>query len=47
VAIGYALASTSPLFAIPLEILILKRRPSSRTIAGAILTVAGIACFGF
>ncbi len=47
VAIGNALASTSPLFAIPLEILILKRRPSPRTIAGAGLTVAGIACLGF
>jgi len=47
VAIGNALASTSPLFAIPLEILVLKKRPSSRTIAGAMLTVAGIACLGF
>ncbi len=47
VAIGNALASTSPLFAIPLEILILRRRPSTRTIAGAVLTVAGIACLGF
>ena len=47
VAIGNALASTSPLFAIPLEILILKRRPSPRTIAGAALTVVGIACLGF
>jgi drug/metabolite transporter (DMT)-like permease len=46
VAIGNALASTSPLFAIPLEILFLKRRPSPRTIAGAALTVAGIACLG-
>jgi drug/metabolite transporter (DMT)-like permease len=47
VAIGNALASTSPLFAIPLEILVLGQRPSSRTVAGAILTVAGIACLGF
>jgi len=47
VAIGNALASTSPLFAIPLEILILKRRPSPRTIAGAALTVAGIAFLSF
>jgi len=44
VAIGNALASTSPLFAIPLEIFVLKRRPSTRTVAGAVLTVAGIAC---
>jgi drug/metabolite transporter (DMT)-like permease len=47
VAIGNALASTSPLFAIPLEILILRRRPSARTIAGAALTVVGIACLAF
>jgi drug/metabolite transporter (DMT)-like permease len=47
VAIGNALASTSPLFAIPLEVLILRRWPSSRTIAGAVLTVVGIACLGF
>jgi len=47
VAIGNALASTSPLFAIPLEILVLKKRPSARTMAGAVLTVIGIAFFGF
>jgi drug/metabolite transporter (DMT)-like permease len=47
VAIGNALASTSPLFAIPLEVVVLKRRPSAQTIAGAILTVVGIACLGF
>jgi drug/metabolite transporter (DMT)-like permease len=46
VAIGNALASTSPLFAIPLEILVFKRHPSRRTVAGALLTVAGIACLG-
>jgi drug/metabolite transporter (DMT)-like permease len=45
VAIGNALASTSPLFAIPLEILVLKKHPSRRTIAGAALTVVGIAFF--
>jgi len=44
VAIGNALASTSPLFAIPLEILVLKKNPSRRTVAGAVLAVAGIAC---
>jgi drug/metabolite transporter (DMT)-like permease len=43
VAIGNALASTSPLFAIPLEILVLKKRPSARTVVGAALTVVGIA----
>lgn len=47
VAIGNALSSTAPLFAIPLEILVVKRRPSTRTIAGAVLTVAGIGCLGF
>jgi drug/metabolite transporter (DMT)-like permease len=46
VAISNALASTSPLFAIPLEILVLNRRPSARTTAGAALTVVGIACLG-
>jgi drug/metabolite transporter (DMT)-like permease len=44
VAIGNALASTSPLFAIPLEILVLGKRPTRRTIAGAVLSVAGITC---
>ena len=47
VAIGNALASTSPLFAIPLEVIVLKRRPSARTVAGALLTVIGIAGLGF
>jgi len=47
VAIGNALASTAPLFAIPLEIFVVKRRPSTRTIVGAVLTVAGIGCLGF
>lgn len=46
VAIGNALASTSPLFAIPLEIWIVKQRPSKRTIVGAVCTVGGIACLG-
>jgi drug/metabolite transporter (DMT)-like permease len=46
VAVGNALASTSPLFAIPLEIWFLKRWPSTRTIVGAILTVGGIGCMG-
>jgi drug/metabolite transporter (DMT)-like permease len=47
VAVGNALASTAPLFAIPLEIVILKQRPSARTVIGAVLTVIGIACMGF
>jgi len=47
VAVGNALASTSPLFAIPLEIWILRQWPTARTILGAVLTVAGIVCLGF
>ncbi len=47
VAIGNALASTAPLFAIPLEIGILKRRPSRQTILGAVLSVVGIGLLGF
>ncbi len=46
VAVGNALASTAPLFAIPLEIGILKRQPSRRTVWGAVCTVGGIACLG-
>ena len=44
VAIGNALASTAPLFAIPLEIGVLNARPSTRTVVGAVCTVGGIAC---
>lgn len=47
VAVGNALASTSPLFAIPLEVWILKQRPSRKTVLGAFVTVAGIACLNF
>ncbi|HTX52702.1 MAG TPA: DMT family transporter [Candidatus Baltobacteraceae bacterium] len=47
VAIGNALASTAPLFAIPLEIGLLKHRPSRQTIAGAVLSVTGIGLLGF
>ena len=42
VAVGTVLSATSPLFTIPLEILVLGRRPSRRTILGAVVTVAGI-----
>ena len=47
VAIGNTLASTAPLFAIPLEVGVLKERPSTRTIVGAACTVGGIACLAF
>jgi drug/metabolite transporter (DMT)-like permease len=46
VAIGSVLSTTSPLFTIPLEVLILGIRPSRRTIVGALITVAGIALMG-
>ena len=42
VAIVTVLSTTSPLFTIPLEIVVLRRRPSRRTIAGAAVSVLGI-----
>jgi transporter family protein len=42
VAIGTVLATTSPLFTIPLEIVLLRQRPSRRTVVGALITVGGI-----
>lgn len=44
VAVGNVLASTSPLFALPLEVWLLKQRPSRRTVLGAVLAVVGIGC---
>ncbi len=43
VAIGTVLSTTSPLFTIPLEIAVLGRRPTRRTVVGAAATVIGIA----
>jgi len=43
VAIGSVLSTTSPLFTIPLEIAILGRWPTRRTMLGAAITVCGIA----
>lgn len=43
VAIGTVLSSTSPLFAVPLEALLLGERLVPRTILGAVVTVLGIA----
>lgn len=43
IAIGSVLATTSPLFTIPLEIVLLRRRPPKRTVCGAVVTVVGIA----
>jgi drug/metabolite transporter (DMT)-like permease len=42
VGIGSVLATTAPLFTIPLETVVLGRRPGRRTIAGAVTTVVGI-----
>lgn len=42
-AVATALASTSPLFAIPIGLVFLGERLEARTVLGAILTVAGIA----
>ncbi len=47
VAVGNVMANTSPLFAIPLEVAILKRWPPARTMVGALLTVGGIGCMSF
>jgi drug/metabolite transporter (DMT)-like permease len=46
VAIGSVLSTTSPLFTIPLEIVVLGRWPTRRTILGAVTTVVGIALMG-
>jgi len=43
VAIGNVLASTSPLFAVPFQVFILRQRPSRETILGSIVSVGGIA----
>jgi len=44
VAVGNVLASTSPLFALPLEVWLLKRRPSQRTVLGSVMAMTGIGC---
>jgi drug/metabolite transporter (DMT)-like permease len=46
VAIGSVLSTTSPLFTIPLEIAVLGRWPTRRTVLGAVTTVFGIALMG-
>jgi drug/metabolite transporter (DMT)-like permease len=46
VAIGSVLATTSPLFTIPLEIVVLGRWPTRRTVLGALTTMVGIALMG-
>jgi drug/metabolite transporter (DMT)-like permease len=47
VAVGNALSNTSPLFALPFELLVLGERPSLRTTAGAAATVVGIGLMHF
>ena len=42
----FRLSTTSPLFTIPLEIAVLGRWPTRRTILGAVTTVLGIALMG-
>ncbi|HTU03609.1 MAG TPA: DMT family transporter [Candidatus Sulfotelmatobacter sp.] len=42
VAVGNVLASTSPLFALPFEIWVLRQPQSVQTICGALVTVSGI-----
>jgi drug/metabolite transporter (DMT)-like permease len=46
VAVGSVLSTTSPLFTIPLEVLVLGRRPTRRTVLGAVTTVLGITLMG-
>ncbi|OGB93918.1 MAG: hypothetical protein A2Z31_09525 [candidate division NC10 bacterium RBG_16_65_8] len=46
VAIGTVLSTTSPLFTIPLEIAVLGRWPTRRTVLGAMTTVFGISLMG-
>jgi drug/metabolite transporter (DMT)-like permease len=43
VAVGNVLSSSAPFFTIPYEVLVLKQRPSRRTVLGAVLTIAGVA----
>jgi drug/metabolite transporter (DMT)-like permease len=43
VAVGNVLAATSPLFTLPFEIWVLGERQSAGTVAGALVTVSGIA----
>ena len=42
VAVGNVLASTSPLFTLPLEVWVFGLRPSRQTVRGAVVTVAGV-----
>lgn len=47
VAVGNVLASTSPLFTLPFEVLVFRQRPSPRTVLGAVVTVGGVGLMNF
>lgn len=47
VAVGNVLASTSPLFTLPFEVLVFRQRPSAWTIFGAVITVGGVGLLNF
>lgn len=47
VAVGNVLASTSPLFTLPFEVLVFRQRPSARTVFGAVVTVGGVGLLNF
>ncbi len=47
VAVGNVLASTSPLFTLPFEVLVFRQRPSARTVFGAVVTVGGVGLMNF
>jgi drug/metabolite transporter (DMT)-like permease len=47
VAVGNVLASTSPLFTLPFEVLVFRQRPSARTVLGAAATIGGVGLMNF
>jgi len=47
VAVGNVLASTSPLFTLPFEVLVYRQRPSAWTVFGAVVTVGGVGLMNF
>ena len=47
VAVGNVLASTSPLFTLPFEVLVFRQRPSAWTVLGAAVTIGGVGLMNF
>jgi len=47
VAVGNVLASTSPLFTLPFEVLAFRQRPSAWTVMGAAATIGGVGLMNF